>query len=138
MTKRQPDWDLDSVRGRMGEDTAEILRESAVMGRAEVKADRVALDTGRLYVETACRAQDGRWWPSGINSTKADSYWFVPAPGAFALVFEIDALRWLVERNGAHSQLNAQCPNGTNPTRGVLIPWATLLRDLDAYGGGWR
>lgn len=134
---REPDWDLDSLRGRMGERTVAILRESALMGTAEVKTDRASLKTGRLFVETACRHLDGVWRPSGI-ATKAESFWFVPAPGAFAVAFETDALRWLVRKYEAHEYLLREMNRGSHPTRGVLIPWDFLLSDLDEYGGHWR
>lgn len=131
MSGRRPDWDLDSTLGQMGEETARILRESAVMGTAEVKTDRVALGTNRFYVETECLCADGQWHPSGVYESRADSYWFIPAPGAFALVFDIRVLRWLV----AHKGLRRECTNGSHPTRGITISWATLLRDLDEHRG---
>lgn len=92
----------------------------------EVKNDRIALDTFRVYVETAHQpGRVGPYVPSGINTTEADCWIFAlgDPPRSFVGV-PTEWLRWIVTN---HAEREVEQPRGSCPTRGVLVAIEVLL-----------
>ena len=59
---RKPDFDIDLRVGEAAEDLVLAMITDATL---QVKHDRLAMKTGRLYVETECYRQ-GRWMPKRL------------------------------------------------------------------------
>ncbi len=123
MSGRQPDWDVDRRHGEEAESLFAKLGNQTLSGTAEVKRDMRALDTGRVYIEHECRTSVG-WRPSGIQSTKADTWVFVLGPVLLAV--PTDAVRDLY-RAAVKAGAGAQCVVGSHPTKGVLVDLRKLL-----------
>ena len=89
--------------------------------KVEVKSDRIAHETGRVYIEVYSRGN-----PSGISTTEAD-YWIYRIEGrGTAIIIPVDRLRSLVKRNFAYT--NKFVEGGDNNTsQGVLIQLADLI-----------
>lgn len=115
---RQPDWDVDRLRGEEAEEMYRRTRTGILIGEAEVKRDDQALNTGRAYVEYECLTADG-WKPSGIATTRAATWVIVFWPVVLAmprwLVLNIARELWRDDKN------RRECRNGTHPTRGVVV-----------------
>lgn len=94
--------------------------------RFEVKHDKKALDTRRVYVETEHDpGATGEYVPSGITTTEADCWIFVlgePKRLSFVGV-EVDRLRELANA----STRTVEQPYGSCPTRGKLVPLGRLV-----------
>ena len=110
-------YDLDFAEG--AEDWAnEILKGGK---KVEVKSDRIAHETGRVFIEVYSRDK-----PSGISTTKAD-YWIYRIDAKdTAIIIPVGRLRELVKRNFEYSKKFVK--GGDNDTSyGVLIQIADLL-----------
>ncbi len=119
----QPDWDIDL---RAGKNAERLVLDLITDDTLEVKHDRKARYTGKLYVETHCRRRDG-WHPSGISTTKATVWFFVlETEDKMMVSLSTDALRREVARF-AHSETREET-DGSHPTRGVTVPLAAVLR----------
>jgi len=120
---RQPNWDIDRLEGEAGEHAvAQMLRSDNI----EVKYDRRAQRTGQLFVETDCRYKTG-WGPSGINKTKADTWFFVlDLEEKVTISVSTARLRSLVEkyRNSRPLSMN----RGSHHTLGVGIPLSAITK----------
>lgn len=97
--------------------------------RFEVKHDRRSADTGNLFIEFQHDPGGrGLWVPCGIATTEADC-WIAtigdPVPHAF-VGLDIDRLKGLARAERQRGKVATQ-PNGSCPTRGVLVPLALAL-----------
>ena len=92
--------------------------------RFEVKNDRRALETGRVYVEfEEDRGHTGRWTPCGIATSQADCWIFALGDPVSCFVGVSTArLRKLVEVAEVREQ-----PYGSCPTRARVVPLRALL-----------
>lgn len=120
MSKREPKWDIDKLRGDEGEQLVRQMRSAVLAGTCEVKTDTRALDTGNVYIEYQCKTAIG-WQPSGIATTKASSWAFVL--GRTVVWMPTWALKNVARAHGRKQE----CAHGSHPTKGVLIPVADLL-----------
>jgi len=133
----QPDFDIDSLRGKLGEDEVARLRQCHLDGTIEVKRDSQAARTKNIYVERRCLKQ-GEWTDSGIKVTKADSWCFVlhsdgndeasvvitlPTPVLLGIA---KRLYYVADNNGRYRH-RRECTTGSHPTKGVLIPFAGIV-----------
>jgi hypothetical protein len=120
----EPDFDIDYEVGHQGEllvlDLISALRE----GRVEVKADEMAGETQRIYVEHECY-RGGQWQPSGIAVTKAD-VWATVVSRGFVVAVPTDIMRRVHARAIADGR-RGDCRRGSHPTRGALIPFTEFL-----------
>jgi len=92
--------------------------------RFEVKHDRRALETGKVYVEVAHDpGRQGQWKPCGISTSEADCWIFAlgDPPSCFVGV-STARLRGLVEVAEVRDQ-----PYGSCPTRARVVPLRALL-----------
>ena len=105
--------------GEKAEDWVKDMFEGRI--KVEVKSDRIAHETGRVFIEVYSRDK-----PSGISTTKAD-YWIYRIEGrGTAIIIPVGRLRELVKRNFEYSKKFVK--GGDNDTSyGVLIQIADLL-----------
>lgn len=122
----EPRFDVDAEVGHQGELVVTDLIGTLKSGRAEVKTDEVAAQTGRFYIETECLKR-GAWHPSGINVTAADVWVQVVGGANVAVAVPVGILRSAVEEWERTAGLR-DCPRGSHPTRGVAIPPMFLIR----------
>jgi hypothetical protein len=123
---RQPDFDLDKVIGDRAEKWVAELRE-LLGSQIEVKAPKPGLRWRSFFIEYQCRWQDGKWYPSGIATSKAE-YWcikFGDLPGA--LFVETEWLR-RAARLARQEGKKQSCDRGDNPTKGALVGLEHLWR----------
>lgn len=131
MSGRQPDWDLDKMRGEDGERLVRELRSAVLAGTCEVKTDARALHTGNVYVEYSCKTSRG-WEPSGIATTKAADWAFVL--GRTVVWMPTWALKNIARENRSNPRRLAECTVGTHPTKGVLVAVKDLVpRSVSQY-----
>lgn len=99
--------------------------------RFEVKNDRRALETGRVYVERSHDpGQTGMYVPSGITTTEADCWIFALGDPVTCFVgVSVERLRELVD---SVWHIGRQ-PHGSCPTMGTLLPLPVLLGQHDAW-----
>lgn len=104
--------------------------------RFEVKNDKRALETGRVYVEFEHDpGQRGVWSPCGIARTEADCWIFALGDPVTSFVgVTTDRLAQLIARPDA---VLTQ-PNGSCPTRGAGIRLSRLLGLDPAKANGRR
>ena len=125
MSVREPRWDVDWAIGRQGEmfvtDVIAALRDGATV---ETKTDKRAADTGRLYIEYECLGK-----PSGLRTTEAMIWAFVLGSGTL-LFLPTDTLKRLARLAWRIPEFRVECARGSHPTRGVLIPLASLPKWL--------
>jgi hypothetical protein len=123
----RPDFDLDYQAGRQGELlVADVLRQIANGdARIEVKTERYA--NWFVFVEVQQKPRGCDWRPSGIATTSAE-YWAFVKPNGCIILAQTEELR----KHIAKSQLVGGGENGDNPTRGVLVNVALLVKGKDA------
>lgn len=133
----QPDWDIDMRVGRQGELFVKRIRDGLEDGTVEVKTDEKHSLTGNVYIERFCRRQ-GEWKPSGIQTTKATTWAFVLSDQQIMIAVPVPVLRALSDR-AVELGMEKECPRGSHPTMGVVVPdwkllqWATAIsRDVAA------
>ena len=127
MTMRQPNWDIDLALGAQSELwVGDIRRALAEKGTIEVKHDQPSLKNQHFYVEYECRGRDGKWRPSGIATTKAKLYFFTFGDRPGGVVVATDWLMRAARVAYKRPSARAECPRGSNPTRGVLVSLADL------------
>ena len=90
--------------------------------RVEVKWDKRAADTGRLYFEVENTRQRA---PSGVMATTADIWCHVLGEGEKALLIDVPSLREFLEA-GKFTSVNTQ--GADSNSRGLLVPLAGLAK----------
>lgn len=121
-----PDFDLDLRHGKAIERTVAAFIDGFTNGTVEVKSDRLAVETGNVYIEDECKRRDG-WQSSGIVTTKAD-YWALVIGECVVLGIPTVVLRHCYEKAlDPHLRMRRKETDGTHPTRGVAIPLNVLF-----------
>jgi hypothetical protein len=129
---REPHFDLDAAFGRTGELWTRDIRTALERGLVEVKTDRLALKTSKLYVEYECFRQ-GKWQPSGINDTRSEAWLFKLDPQPIGIIIATDHLRILFDEllnkkdRRDHYEYRREETHGSHPTRGVVIPLIRVI-----------
>jgi hypothetical protein len=111
------DFSHDLLVGNIAEEyLGSVLSEKKI----EVKYDKIALETGRVFVEFECRGN-----PSGITTTEADFWAFVFMN---SIIILISKQRLVALCNDAYN--NNKMVNGgdNNASRGFLIDIEKLVR----------
>lgn len=117
----EPDWDLDYSAGKHAENAVDTAHGAFLQGRGEVKYDRVARRTNRVYIETHCKTARG-WQRSGISVTKADFWAFVLDDANHAMLIVSTAKIRNLGLRASTEGLCVEQPRGSHPTVGVAIP----------------
>lgn len=124
-SKPAPDFDLDLKFGEFHEQL--LFQSLSKTGNVtvEVKTDRLTVKTGNLAVEFRYRGR-----PSGIQTTKADEYFFVVVEenGSIRYRFNIPTARL---KKIAHSRFKDGFTirgGQNNDSEMVLVPVESLLR----------
>lgn len=122
------DFDLDLSVGHEGE---ALVNDLLTGGKTvEVKTDLKWKDTGNLYIETLCWSHNkNTWYPSGLDSTKAD-YWAFVLEGA-TLIVPTEAVRMALSLFGRPITCNIE----PNPSKGFLIKPEQILNIMKSYLG---
>lgn len=123
----QPDFDIDFVRGMVGEDTYKDF----LVGKHEVKTDYRSAETGNFYVETEQYSYlNGIWFASGINKTTSD-WWVQASPLGYGGIFiKTNLMRELVNDPAARWAWQQVATHKTNASRGKLVKRDELLRRM--------
>lgn len=128
---RQPDFDIDYKDGYQGElwvaDVLDSLEDGA---RIEVKRDRLAVETGNVYLEYECW-KSGQWVKTGFLSRTAELYSIALAP-MVVVSAPTSAVRAVAAKYYADERNRRECPVGGNPTRGVIVPVRNYVLELMA------
>jgi hypothetical protein len=134
-TGRQPNFDLDYRIGYQGELWIARVADSMTDGaRFEVKNDVRAAGTGNFYLEYECRIS-GQWVPSGFARITPDSSELVSlivgnsvvVTAPRDLIVEVARKYW---QDPANRRMGGM--DGSNPTKGVVIPIGALVPELAA------
>lgn len=105
--------------GEKAEDWVKDLFEGGK--KVEVKSDRLAHETGRVYIEVYSRGL-----PSGISTTEADYWIYRIEDRGTAIIIPVSRLRCLVKRNFEYTKKFVK-GGDNNSSDGVLIQIADLL-----------
>jgi len=122
----EPNFDIDLGRGSEAETQLRAILGDVIAGhRIEVKCDDQALNTGRIYLESAQKPHGAEEFkPSGLAVTKAE-VWSVRI-GNVWLLAPTSAWRYVGNQYG---QL-VETTRGDNPTKGVAVALDGLIRRL--------
>jgi hypothetical protein len=125
-TGYEPDFDIDLGRGSEAErDLRALLGEVIAGHRIEVKRDDQALNTGRVYLESAQKPRGAEEFkPSGLATTKAEIWAF--RIGNVSLWAPTSAWRYVGNQYGS----SVETTRGDNPTKGVAVSLDGLIRRL--------
>lgn len=121
----EPRFDIDLEYGRQGELFIGSVVEALKADRIEVKRDGKFARTGNLYVEFECRNR-GQWRDSGLKTTDAALWAFVLGDSGLAIIVPTELLKEVC-RLRYHAGHVAEETDGSNPTRGVLLPVQYLM-----------
>lgn len=123
MSQRQPDWDIDRKIGAQSElwydDIVKLMEKRN--GEVEVKAPKPWLKAQSFYVEYRCRGRNGKWYPSGIASTKAKAFMFTFGSLPGGLIVETQWLKRAARLAYKDPSKHRQCIEGSNPTLAVVV-----------------
>lgn len=120
MSGREPDWDINRLRGKEAEIAVRRMRSALLIGEVEVKCDDAAFEYRNAYIEYACNTAAG-WKPSGIAETKAQNY-------AIVIGRTITWMpTWMLKIIAREYGTKRECRQGSHPTKGVVIPVGELL-----------
>lgn len=111
------DFSHDLLVGNIAE---EYLGSVLSQKKIEVKFDKIALDTGRVFVEFECRGK-----PSGITTTEADFWAFVFLNSVIILVSK---QRLVALCNDAYNNNKVVNGGDNNSARGFLVDIEKLVR----------
>lgn len=111
-------WYKDLAAGAEGEAIVTEFLTTLENGTFEVKYDRYR--NGRMVVETDQNTRLEGWKPSGINTTQAQWWVYVFAPGAFVMVETERLKRWL-RTNRTREQKRVFAEHTLNPAQGYLL-----------------
>jgi len=122
--KPAPDFDLDLKFGEFHEQL--LFQSLSKTGNVtvEVKTDRLAVKTGNLAVEFRYRGR-----PSGIQTTKADEYFFVVVEDDGSIRYRLNIPTAKLKKIAYRRYLNGLTTTGGqyNATEMILIPIIDLL-----------
>ena len=122
--KPAPDFDLDLKFGEFHEQL--LFQSLSKTGNVtvEVKTDRLAVKTGNLAVEFRYRGR-----PSGIQTTKADEYFFVIVEEDGSIRYRLNIPTAKLKKIAYRRYLNGLTTTGGqyNATEMILIPIIDLL-----------
>jgi hypothetical protein len=120
-------WDITSEEGHQGVLFAQWAKEAITSGASvEVKTDLESWRTGNVYIEFECWVS-GRWEHSGIDERHTQSVlWAHLVVGPMVLYAPTEYVRWVALKYGKPRE----CPRGSNPTRGRVMPIPQFMAAL--------
>ena len=130
----EPRWDIDEADGHQGELFVQWAMQAIMTGASvEIKTDRKSWSTGNLYIEQQCW-KSGQWVGSGIDAHHTKSaIWAHLVVGPTVLFAPTAFVRLVAERHGRPTS----CPDGSNPTRGKVLPLGEFVDLLAKVGRKW-
>jgi hypothetical protein len=132
---KEPHFDIDFARGKVGEDLAETFLADLQGKKIEVKTDYRVSETGNVYVETwqyhKEDASDKK--QSGINITHSDYYCFASPDATGFIMIKTEALKEVIKetnpREARQSRINAR----TNASIGRLVRITDIMKKLKLW-----
>ena len=111
---------------------ADAFLRGVCEGTVEVKRDRLAHETGNVWIEYQCRTAAG-WTDSGIRTTKA-TQWLLIIGDAVYIGIPTDIVRAVTTKALKCPWLLSEEKDGSHPTRGVKVPlnllWTWIRMEL--------
>lgn len=89
--------------------------------KVEVKCDRIAHKTGRIYIEVYSRGKK-----SGISTTEADYWLYIIENKQVMFLIPVDRLRELCRE--FHARYGFKKGGDSDTSLGVLIPMSSLIK----------
>src|SRR5258708_30288139 len=125
-----PDWDINRKQGEQAALWVVDIRKALAGGATvEVKAPKPFLKTGSFYLETWC-CKRGKWEKSGINTTKADLWFFTFGPLPCGWVIETQWLKRAAKLAYERGLID-ECTRGRYPTKAVIVSMKELYATRD-------
>lgn len=132
---KQPHFDLDFTRGKVGEDLVATFLADLQGKKIEVKTDYRVSETGNVYVETwqysKPDASDKR--PSGINITESEYFCFASPTGQGFIMITTEALKELMRDKQPPETRQPIINAKTNASIGRLVRVSDILDKLKLW-----
>ena len=129
---KEPHFDIDFARGKVGEDLVETFLADLVGKKIEVKTDYRVSETGNVYVETwqyhKEDASDRK--QSGINITQADYYCFASPDASGFVMIKTEALKEIIREQQCIEVRQTRINPKTNASFGRLVKMSDILAKI--------
>ena len=129
---KEPHFDIDFARGKVGEDLVETFLADLVGKKIEVKTDYRVSETGNVYVETwqyhKEDASDRK--QSGINITQADYYCFASPDASGFVMIKTEALKEIIREQQCVEVRQTRINPKTNASFGRLVKMSDILAKI--------
>ena len=129
---KEPHFDIDFARGKVGEDLAETFLADLQGKKIEVKTDYRVSETGNVYVETwqyhKEDASDKK--QSGINITHSDYYCFASPDASGFIMIKTDALKEVIRETQPKEVRQSRINARTNASIGRLVKVSDIMKKL--------
>lgn len=129
---KEPHFDIDFARGKVGEDLAETFLADLQGKKIEVKTDYRVSETGNVYVETwqyhQPDASDKK--QSGINITHSDYYCFASPDASGFIMIKTEALKEVIRETQPKEVRQSRINARTNASIGRLVKVSDIMKKL--------
>jgi hypothetical protein len=129
---KEPHFDIDFARGKVGEDLVQTFLADLVGQKIEVKTDYRVTETGNVYVETwqyhKEDASDRK--QSGINITQADYYCFASPDASGFVMIKTEALKEIIREQQCIEVRQTRINPKTNASFGRLVKMSDILAKI--------
>jgi hypothetical protein len=129
---KEPHFDIDFARGKVGEDLVQTFLADLVGKKIEVKTDYRVTETGNVYVETwqyhKEDASDRK--QSGINITQADYYCFASPDASGFVMIKTEALKEIIREQQCIEVRQTRINPKTNASFGRLVKMSDILAKI--------
>jgi hypothetical protein len=132
---KQPDFDVDFSRGKVGEDLLNTFLADLKGKTIEVKTDYRVTETGNLYIETwQYHKEDASdKTQSGINISKADYYCFASPDATGFIMIKTDSLKEVIRDTRAREVRQSRINAKTNASFGRLVKVADIMKKIGLW-----
>lgn len=129
---KEPHFDFDFARGKVGEDLVETFLADLQGKKIEVKTDYRVSETGNVYVETwqyhKQDASDKK--QSGINITQSDYYCFASPDATGFVMIKTDALKEIIREKQCIEVRQSRINPKTNASFGRLVKISDIMQKI--------
>lgn len=132
---KQPDFDIDFTRGKVGEDLLNTFLADLKGKTIEVKTDYRVTETGNVYIETwqYHREDASDKVQSGINISKADYYCFASPDATGFIMIKTDALKEVMKDTNPREVRQSKINPKTNASIGRLVKVADIMKKIGLW-----
>lgn len=129
---KEPHFDFDFARGKVGEDLVETFLADLQGKKIEVKTDYRVSETGNVYVETwqyhKEDASDRK--QSGINITQSDYYCFASPDATGFVMIKTEALKEIIREKQCIEVRQSRINPKTNASFGRLVKISDIMEKI--------